>query len=133
MKRNISLFIGLCIFSLQTLSAESVVNALWTDTHGFGIWLFGRAVSCETFDPHKSPYLVFGTGAKKRTEVADRTFDVSKLDPCIVGLANDVALCASGSIELKFFPASNEYIGKYHIKLTNGAIWQGDFRARRCE
>lgn len=133
MKFKASAVAALCLCGLQALSAQSEVNALWNDTHGFGIWLYGRPGTCESFDYQNPPYLAFGTGVDKRTEVVDRIYDVSKLDACIANLENDVSVCTSGSIQLRYVAASNEYVGQYSIKLKTGALWQGDFRAQRCK
>lgn len=115
------------------MAADQPINALWNDTNGFGIWLYGRAGSCAEFDYKQPPYVVFGTGAKKREQFADGTYSVDLPNTCLAVTANDVPVCTKGSISAKYDASSNEFTGTYDFVLRDGQVWKGSFRAQRCK
>jgi len=114
-------------------AAEAEVNALWNDTHGFGIWLYGRPGSCKSFDYANPPYVVFGTGAPTRAQFADGTYSVERPNTCLAVTSTDVPVCTKGSITIAYEPNSNQFTGTYSFTLRNGEVWSGSFRAERCK
>ena len=123
----------LLVVSQSGIAGEQVVNALWNDTNGFGIWLYGRPGSCATFDYKNPPYVVFGNGVKKREQFVDGTYSVDLPNTCLAVTATDVPVCTKGSITIIYERASNQYAGTYDFVLRNGEVWKGTFRAERCK
>ena len=119
--------------ALACIASDSQVNALWNDTNGFGIWLYGRPGSCATFDYKHPPYVVFGNGANKREQFIDGTYTVELPNTCLAVTATDVPVCAKGSITATYESATNQYVGSYDFVLRNGEVWKGAFRAERCK
>ena len=126
------LLLLLAIASASSAS-EGVVNALWNDTNGFGIWLYGRPGSCATFDYKNPPYVVFGNGAKKREQFSDGTYSVALPNTCLAVTEADVPVCNSGSITVAYEKSSDQFVGTYDFVLRNGDVWKGAFRAERCK
>ena len=109
------------------------VNALWNDTKGFGIWMYGRPDDCKTLDYKNPPYVVFGDSTKKREQFPDGVYSVALPNTCLAVTKTDVPVCSKGTVALKYERESNEVVGEYDLVLANGEVWKGKFRAERCK
>jgi hypothetical protein len=108
------------------------INAIWNDTDGFGIWLYGRAGSCSRFHYENPPFIVVGPGgAHPGTD--GNVLEAAELPVCMLVASKSQELCSSGTIRWSFDRRANEYRGRYDIRLPGGQRWVGEFRAEHCK
>ena len=127
----VTVILGTLAGVVNVCVADTPINALWNDDDGFGVFLYGRPGSCETFQYKNPPFLVV-SGNGKRSEFKSAVFDTSRLEVCMRATPPNVAFCVGGTFQVSFDEASNEYVGRYNIRLSDGTTWSSAFRAQHC-
>jgi len=122
----------LLVASLVAAAEPTSVNALWNDDEGFGIWLYGRPGSCHEFAYAHPPFVVVGNGGKA-SAFREARLDAAALKVCMRATPPAVAFCTRGHLDVRYDPTNNEYVGSYHLSLSDGSVWSGPFRAQYCK
>lgn len=121
----------LCGVCTVACASDTIVNALWNDVDGFGVWLFQKPVNCSPQQYKKRPFVVIGPkggmpGFRKAR------IPITELEVCLRATPPDVGFCTGGYVEVEFLEATNQYVGRYLINLSDNTKWEGEFRAQHC-
>jgi hypothetical protein len=132
--KGVHALVALILISVSSTASavDSPINALWNDSNGFGIWLYGRDGNCSTLEYKHPPFLVLGTGGK-RPDVKDGEYSVASLQARVLIRDSGPVLCKSGYIRLQFLQPANEFVGDYDCTVSDSSKWAGKFRAQYCK
>ena len=109
------------------------VNALWNDDAGFGVWVYPGSGTCPEIRTRQTTFVVFGPKFQPRLPNA-QSASASEMAVCMRmnGTTRDMTRCKSGSVQMTYNAATNEYDGYIDLTLSDGSIVRQTIRAQYC-